>query len=540
MLRRFLLVLGLCLAAGVLAAPTFAAPPPLPHTVTSSHFAVHFTSDPASPDYLSFTRSSDLAARFEKVYATEVGYGFPAPLDDGDGLVDVYVTTLSSSVLGQAVPTPAVPASAPGTSAAYILLSPAAVENVGTIAHELFHAIQFATWVPTQVADTWLFEASAEWMGAKVDGYAASDMPMVGPSDIPLDCRDPLGDPQQWCDPDFYIEGGYSRWPFFQAVADRYGTTFVQSVLALGHGGMTAIGALGAAIAARGGTLGDVYGDWAVEQMTGYGIGNLDKLGVTPYTSVATGTTNISDSFDVTVDHLATRYAQFTRGDGAADHPCFAATLTITVKLPSGVTSRPFFYWSAKGSHPVALAIANGSAAAALPWDTCLWSADAGYLALPNAGGPDTAPFKVTWQLTVDPNTPAAASAAPAQLPVYGGQTNVSNADVAPEISLFGPLLLKVSAASPTLRLIVESSGEGKVHATLGTLDLGTPALRPGNNDLRFTLPKSALASLRRRLSAAGNVLTLTPVSSSGAATGAAVTRTVTVTVPAHKKTKKK
>ena len=78
------------------------------------------------------------------------------------------------------------------------------------------------------------------------------------------------------------------------------------------------------------------------------------------------------------------------------------------------------------------------------------------------------------------------------------------------------------------------------MHAALGSVDLGTPSLRPGNNDLRFTLPKSLLAALKCQLAAGSNVLTLTPVSSSGAKSGTAVTRTVTVTTRAPKKSKKK
>jgi hypothetical protein len=185
----------------------------------------------------------------------------------------------------------------------------------------------------------------------------------------------------------------------------------------------------------------------------------------------------------------------------------------------------------------VPLAVNGSTATAALPWDTCLWPSNAGYLEIPNLSlGVDAADFVVDSSLAVDPTTPAAPTSAPSIGTIYGGQTNVSNADVPPAISVFGPLLLRVSASNPTLRLIVESSGEGKVHAVLAGVDLGMPSLRPGNNDLRFVLPKSL-----RRTSAAGNVLTLTPVSSSGSATGAAVTRTVSVT-PAKKtkKTKKK
>jgi hypothetical protein len=76
------------------------------------------------------------------------------------------------------------------------------------------------------------------------------------------------------------------------------------------------------------------------------------------------------------------------------------------------------------------------------------------------------------------------------------------------------------------------------VHAQLGSVDLGSPAVRAGNNDLRFTIPKSLLSTLRTK-AAAGNVLTLTPLSTSGAVSGTAVTRDVKVAAAPKAKKKK-
>ena len=543
MLRRLLLVAAVVGAAGVFSAPSFAARPAgFSHTLTSQHFVVHYISDPLDPSYATQGQASQLATLADRAYATETGWGFTPPLNDGDGKVDIYVEDLSAlqGVLAYAQgDTPGV------TTSGFIVFGVASLtaDDEGlTMAHELFHLIQYATWANHTASDSWLYEGSAEWAAAKVYGFPGSLTAGSGPSDLSLDCRDSI-DGFQMCDTNPYLDGGYSRWPFFQALASRFGDSFLQNVLAQGATGMTATAALAAAIAARGSTLADVYGDWAVTQMDGgYGIPTLDVLVPKVSATVSTGATSGAlSNVTLSVDHLATRYVKFTRGDNAGDHPCFAASLTVTVTIPSGVTSRPYFYWNGKGSAPLALAVSGSTATATVPWDTCLWSANAAYLALPNATTTaDAADFLVKSTLTVDPNTPASATSAPSQTPVYGGQTPVSNADAAPQISVFGPLLLKVAATSPTLRLIVEASGEGQLHATLGSVDLGTPSLRPGNNDLRFALPKSVLASLRRRASAAGNVLTLTPVSSSGSATGTAVTRTVTVTPAAPKKTKKK
>ncbi|MGZ4335526.1 MAG: hypothetical protein ACXVRJ_14815, partial [Gaiellaceae bacterium] len=72
----------------------------------------------------------------------------------------------------------------------------------------------------------------------------------------------------------------------------------------------------------------------------------------------------------------------------------------------------------------------------------------------------------------------------------------------------------------------------------LGSLALGAVNLRAGNNDVRFTVPKGMLATVRRS-AAASNVLTLTPTSANGTATGPSVTRTISVT-PAKKPPAKK
>lgn len=531
MARRLILGLAVCVVAGILGAPANAARPALPHSLTAPStpdVVVHYTSDTLDPAYATFTQASDLAVRLEGIYKKEIGYGYRQPLDDGDGKIDVYLGAPSLLVLGQAVPdNPAGP-----TSSGYILLPTNSLEDTATIAHELFHLIQFAYWVPTLQTDTWLFEGSAEWMGAKVDGFGSADVAGVGPNDLPLDCRENLSDPPyQMCSGDLYVERGYSRWPFFQSLAARYGTNFLQDVLTGGAGGLGATAALAGAIGAKGGTLTDVYGDWANQQLAGgYGIASLDALRPTPSTTISTGV-NTTDlpSVQVSVDHLATRYVAFTRGDGSGDHPCFAALLTVSVAIQSGVTSRPALWWDAKGSTIVPLTGTGSTVSATIPWDTCRWAGQAAYLALPNATtAVNAAVFTVTTSLLVDPKTPAGPTAPPVQGPVYGGVTAVASADTPPGITLFGPLLLQVSAQSPQLRLIVESTGDGKVHAMLGSVDLGSPAVRAGNNDLRFKLPKSLLSSLRIK-SAAGNVLTLTPLSPSGAVTGTAVTRNVAV-----------
>jgi hypothetical protein len=544
MLRRLLLVPAMLGAACVFAAPSFAARPGgFPHFVQSRHFIVWYTSDPLDPAYTTEGQASMLATLGDRAYEAETGWGYPAPLNDGDGLIDVYVEDLSATpdLLAFAQPDAVGP-----TSTGYIVFGRGSIDAAdegATIAHELFHLIQFDTWANPTQHNSWLFEGSAEWAAAKVSGFPGDLASASGPGDVSLDCRDPIAG-FQMCDPDTYVEGGYSRWPFFQALAGRYGVTFLQTVLADGQAAGSSLVGLENAIGARGGSLADTYSDWSVQQMAGgYGIPALDVLVPTTFATISTGATKGPlSTIRVPVDHLATRYVTFTRGDGLADHPCFAATLTINVTIPTTspqVMSRPYFYWNGKGSTPIALAVNGNKATTSVPWDTCLWVSNAGYLSLSNLSTDvDSVDFVVDSSLDVT-DTPASPTSAPAGQSVYGPVTPVSNADTPPGITLFGPLLLQVSAAKPQLRLIVESTGDGKVHAMLGSVDLGSPDVRAGNNDLRFTLPKSLLSSLRRS-SAAGNMLTLTPLSPSGAAIGTAVTRNVAVAAAPKPKAKPK
>jgi hypothetical protein len=554
--RHLLVLVAAAGAAAVFAAPSSAAVdncpappanrPAMPHCLATQHFEIWYTSDTGDPAYTTFTEASDFAALYEHVYATELGYGFPAPLDDGDGKIDVYITTLSSGELGLAGPEGlAVPDNSAGPTSSGLIEIDASQLGADTeahvLAHELFHLIQLASWVPQLQTDTWLFEGSAEWMGAMVSGYQETDVAEVGPSDMPLDCRENLipSPPFQMCNPDMYIEGGYSRWPFFQYLSQRFGVTFVNSVFVMGGaGGRTATQALQDALTAKGTSLSNVYNDWATAQMTGYGIATLDAVKPTAYgpviaPGVATTTTPISE--DVNVDHLATRYLEFVRGNGDSSTACSAATLSLSVTVPAGTLSRPTFYWDGGGTIAVPLSMSGNTATASIPWDTCDWTTGEGFLSLPNASytsnsstAVDTADFHVTYSLTVDTTKPATASPPPAPASTYGQVVPVTSSSVSPAISVFGPQLLKLSATATQIRLIVESSGEGSVKATLGSLSLGSSTIRPGENDLRFSVPKSALLSLRRSADAT-SLLTLTPVSADGSQTGTAVTRQVSI-----------
>lgn len=544
-LRRLGLLAAVAVGSAVLAGPAFGARPGgLPFTLNSTHFAVHYQSDTATSYAITQTTAGDIAALAERAYNAELADGFAAPTSDGvlggDGRIDIYVDDLTPLGNPLGVTIPDNPLAAASTS--YIELDgtqPLVAFAEHTIAHELFHAIQLSTWNAQLRSDAWFFEGSAEWMGYRVTGYDTSWGLQLGPTDMALDCGDPLGTWQ--CDFDTYANNGYSRWSFFEYMWERYGASFFNDVLANGAGGASSINAISAALASRGTTLPATYNAWTQTDLVGsYSVQALQGRAPVTIAKVTTGTkAGTVGTLKIPVNHLSTRIVEVDRGDGDASNACFAATLTISVAMPAGTLSQPVFWWNAKGSSPVALAVNGNTASATLPWDTCTYNSTKGFLALPNASSNvNAADFVTTFSMTVDVNTPATPFATPDPVFTPTPTVPVNSTDVAPTLSLFGPEVLKLASGETQLRLIAESTGEGSVTAAIGSTILGKASLRGGNNDLRFKLPASLLTRLRRA-AAAGNVLTLTPSSPSGVA-GQAVTRTVQIAPGAKAKAKVK
>ncbi len=566
---------GAALAIGIVASPASALGGPRPtspgnHTLATTHFLITYYSDapngvPAK-DYSTETDAGDLAGYAEQAYALYRSWGFPAPPSDGDGLIDIVVTDTSGPPAYESFVTPDPPFPSPDTGyitiatptelKAYADLEGLTVpqEEQKEISVEVFLMFAWATWLPTTQDEQWLEEGAAQWAG-----YVASGYPGVGssvaPPDIALNCRDSLVGWQK-CDPNSFIDTGFSRWAFFQMLANEYGNSFILNAFTNGAAGQPSKTALSNAIAAKGSSLASQFNAYAADLMTGsFGVAGLAGVRPTPDANVLVGTVTTPPvpaalalpPVNVTpINHLSARYVTFQRGDGDGSHACFAATLSISVAMPAGTSAQPYFFWDVAGSTPMALNVSGNTASINnVPWDTCDWGLTRGWLSIPNAGTTvDAANFTVTSSVTVDPNTPATATPPPAPTSVWGTTIPVPTADVPPSIDVFGPELLKLSTADPTIRLIVESSGPGTLNATLGGGALGSSSLRAGNNDLRFAVPKGMLTTLRRSASAA-NILTLTPSSSSGSASGSPVMLHVVITAtpkakPKAKKHKKK
>jgi hypothetical protein len=551
MMRRPLIVLALCAAlAGVLGGAAHAAPPyrpAMPQLFTSAHFAIHYDGDPSAPDYTTEVQAGGLASYLEQSYTTLTGLGFGAPVDDAvttPGLIDYYVVDLSQDK----VPFALGPDGAGAPVSGSVDFGKSEIDTVQEnweAAASLFGIAEFRYWNDLNNSEDWAFWGPAQWFGFKAIGYPGTSVNDLGPVGGSLDCDDPYNPPaqQQRCSSVAFEEQGQSHWTFWELLAQRFGPTFVSDFFTQQNtSSSSALAALQTTLNARGTSLDDAFHDWSVRTMIGgWNIPALDASAPPLAATISTGATTANlGSQTFSVDHLATRYIAFTRGDNAGDHPCFQATLTITVGYPATIAARPVFSWNAPGTAGVELTpTSSTSATATLPWDTCLWANNKGLLSLTNSSTTTNAAlFTVTSKLNVDTTKPASATTSPTQLPIYGGQTQVPNGEIAPSIDVFGPLVLQVSASSPILRLIVESSGDGVLQAQLGSLDLGSPTLRAGNNDLRFTVPKALLTRLRRS-SSVGSLLMLTPMSVTGAAVGTAVSRRVTV-APAAKPTKHK
>lgn len=564
-MRRFAPLVLAIVAAGVLAGAAPAARDcvanPGGHTLCTQHFAVYYSTDldasgqPAK-DYSTETNAGDLAAYAEQAYAAYRSWGYAAPLVDADGYIDIYVTDLSGPPAEESFWS--LNGLGPGPrSGSFTLATPTqltdyssankvtlAQEEQQEIALNVFHMFQLAVWTPTTGSDLWLFNGPATWAAFHASPFAPTAS--IGDPDIALDCSDNLPGGQM-CDPTLYDGAGFARWAFFDLLATKYGNDFLKTVFANGAAGQTSTTALANALAAKGTSLAAVYTDFVNRYMSGT-IGPPTLVSARPpsYVDVPTGATAVSTAKAVAfvpANHLAARYVTFERGDGDGSHACYAANLTVNVSIPSGTNSQPYFYWDVLGSSPQALSISGSSASITVPWDTCDWGSTRGWVSVPNASTTvDGAGFTVSYSMTVDTGTQATASPAPDQTPIWGTTVPVPTTDVAPTIDVFGPELLKVSAKSRIIRLIVSSSGTGTVNASLGPAALGSRSLRAGNNDLRFTVPASMLGALRRA-AATANLLRLTPMSPTGTA-GQPVTRHVAITAaakakPKHKKHKK-
>jgi len=461
--------------------------------------------------------------------------GYPTPVDDGDGKVDVSVDDFTNVC----VPYGTIPASTPVPYDRWdAIIAPTATPGADDIhlnattgltyhivSHELFHLMEDAIAPGT---DQWLQEGTVEWAAVRADLAAGGD---EANPDRTVDC---VG--AECGDTDF-DKNGYPGWMLFEYLAERYGDAKVRAVWdqaaasAPGTPGTTILAAVLPI------SLGTFFNDYTTARLTG----NFTSPVLAGTLPTAYGILDVGETSgavpggSLAVNHLAVRYIALSHGSSSG--PCYEASLTINVGIPAGVQSTPTYYANTKGASAQALTVSGSSATITVPWNTCAGSPDA-YLSLPNDSlGLDGRVFTLSGSLTVFKTKPATASEPPPGVHVIGPVVTAPTSDPAPLLQVYAPELLRVSAKTRLLRLAVFSSGDGKLQALLGSTNLGTASLRSGNNDIRFVLPRQLFSALRTK--SVSNILQLTSVAPGGSK-GATVTRRVLVQTPKKPKPKRR
>ena len=553
-LRRLLLGLLVCAAAGgAFAGHASASTIPLPacpttagaNSVVTPHFIVWYDSDPSANDYTTETQAGDIGAYAELAYTAYQNAGFPAPATSFGGKTDIYIGDLSSP---WAVDSDVCPGT-PGTFILNFGLSDASDKTMFIVGAGVFDEIEYTLYPSLDPnADQWLSQGAAMWASAMALGYPTAAAEDVGPPDMSLDCWDPsYSTTLTRCAPDWAFEGqGYSRWPFYEYLAETYGNTFIDQVLtaAQAAGPDNALTGLSSALAAKGSSLAAAWNAFTLMDVTGaYTAPPLNHRVPVSTAKVQVGVIpgSVVKNLRVSVDHLATRYLEFDRGDGVGANACFAATLDLTVTIPAGSSAQPVFFWTGPGGTSTTLTVSGNTATATgIPWDTCTWSTSEGLLALPNASSTlNSGNFYVTATLNIsDPPVPATAGAPTTPVSIWGQVVPVTSATLPPAITLLSKNLLTISPTDRQLYLVVESGSEGSVQASLGSVSLGTVPVTTGENAVVLKLPDAVLDSLRRS-AGTSSTLTVTPVTANGAVAGQPLALKVMV-APTVKKTVKK
>jgi hypothetical protein len=514
-IRRLSLVvvlgIGACCAIGApraLSATPPAAPPscpdPMVRTLQSPHFEVDYSDDPLNTGHITQAQAGTILAAAERSYATDVADGFPTPLALPSGRTMLSIEDLATWKLASEY--------CPG---AVVVDSTTAIgDNMAfTIGVDVFTQVEYRS---GGSFSTWLMNGAAAWASWRALGYPAAAIADIGPFNVSLDC-DSASDMQN-CSTNGYENLGESRWPFYEYLTEKYGPLFIinifNAVAAVGDPDINvdALTGLQNAIAAKGSTLGADYAAYTAKLLSGgWSATMLNAAVVPPSSTIPTGISSGSiPTQTLGINHLATSFVEIDRGDGSNTHPCYAATLTLNVQIPAGVTSQPTFYWAVGGSTPVPLTVNGNTATTTVPWDTCAWTSR-GYLSLPNTSLVNGTSFVVSGTLTVDFSTPASSTVPPAPVTQFGTPIVASSYfSNAPTVSLFGPSTLTLLTGANRLFIGVHSSDEGTLDIQLGSLTLGTMSLVAGTNTHTFTVSAAGLSALQ--LAGAGGLsLTLTP-----------------------------
>ena len=508
------LVLGAILA---LAPASSAGPRPtctFLGSLSSAHFTVWWNSDdasqvacPNSPDYYE-PQAGETLAFAEAAYDLWVTKrGFPAPVDDGDAHMDIYVYDTSPYVGILDFDGPG----GPGTSPAWVALSGPQAKEAHWVGAAAFYGSSVATW---GVWQDWFTFGTAEWAGLSVAGFPEFASLLDAP-DIALDCYD------KPCAETLFEYNGQARWPFFQYLTDRFGDDVVrdvwQRIAARGAAVPDSVGALQDVLAAKGTTLTAVFNDFAGTTAAGAIkaasiAGEKPKTFATVTTGIAAGATQVRT---VAVNHLAARYLALVPGSGAGG-VCFAATLKVEVALPAGLGAVPSFYGARYGGLR-RFTVSGSTATLTTPWDTCTWSDAGAIVALPNPSATENGQqFTVTTTLTAVDLTTIVSPDAPEEATEPRPVVPTPDAVPPPTLTFHGAATVPV-ARNGAVTLAFFASNRGSVEIEAAGKLLRTVKVRAGRNVVKLRLAVATPAKGTRASQASRpSRLVLTAVSPSG------------------------
>ncbi len=303
------------------------------HWVDTSADAVDQTdTTPANgiPDYV-----ETVAAIGGGVHQTYVDAGYRAPLADGslggDGRTDVYLANIGPQGLyGYCTSDQDVPNQGPYDAWAYCVLdndyasdefpTNTPVENLEvTLAHEYFHAVQFAYDI---AEDGWFMEATATWAEDELFDDVDDNVQYL-PSGPGANPRVPLDL--------FSGSHQYGDWIFFRYLTERFPAaegglpTLVRQMWeradgATGGPDEYSIQAVAGALADRGLTFSTVFAQFADANRTpgsSYSEGSANHYPAAPAWKKATLARGASTGWaSVSLDHLSSATARFTPGSG--------------------------------------------------------------------------------------------------------------------------------------------------------------------------------------------------------------------------------
>jgi hypothetical protein len=511
--RRGLLLLVLSLAAAAFLAPSASARPAcvFDGTLASAHFVVHWDPDAAStdcPDATDFhqPQAGAVLAAAEASYALwVVKRGFPAPVDDGDGKMDLYVFDTDPYVaIFDADGT------GPGPRAGWAALSGAAAAEAHWAGAAAFHGSSLALW---GVWQEWLALGTAEWAGLTTAGFPEFGS-MLDKPEISLDCYDAP------CDEDLFYYSGQARWPFFQYLTDRFGDDAVRDVwtqvAARAGSAADGVGALDDVMVAKGTTLTTVFNDFAGALAAGT-VKASNLTAVKPKTADSLKTGALVGSVSTTkvaANHLAVQFVELVPGSGVGS-VCHPATLKLEVTIPSGTGAKPSFHGQEYGGLKP-FAVSGSTATLTTPWDTCTWAS--GHKALVAVPNPSTsangAEFTVTATLTAVDLATILSPDAPIATPDPRPTVPTAAAVPPPTLSFATSAPLRV-ARNGTLTLAFFATNTGALRVAAGGKTLRTVRVKAGQNVVKLRLPVTKKAA-RRPLASRPSRLDLTSISPSG------------------------